>query len=312
MASTIETKINRISDNIAATYAAVAEKGGTVPEAANSDNLPEAVRSIPVSGGGSAINFSITAHETAPSESDIGSTNQIWVVSNNKTDYWAISKKNPTANLFGTDTIPVGAIWIFDYEDNLFNGLKDPGKSISIYPSKCFVYDGSTWNNKSAFIWQNSSWVQFSFDWEGELYMSGNPYESVTGGWTANGYSEFMAGVLSSDKMILEGTNSYMVGFGTVNKIDLSNHSRLHFVGNVTGTSGGPGKYGICVQYAGVVSMKAQGTVLANCATPMNVTDGDPFDISCDISNCDNGFVRAMVGRSYLCKAELTGIYLEV
>lgn len=50
MASTIETKINRISDNIAATYAAVEEMGGTVPEAANSDNLPEAVRTIPASG----------------------------------------------------------------------------------------------------------------------------------------------------------------------------------------------------------------------------------------------------------------------
>ena len=50
MASTIETKINRISNNIAATYAAVEEMGGIVPEAANSDNLPNAVRSIPASG----------------------------------------------------------------------------------------------------------------------------------------------------------------------------------------------------------------------------------------------------------------------
>ena len=50
MASTIETKINRISNNIAAAYAAVEEMGGTIPAAANSDNLPGAVRSIPASG----------------------------------------------------------------------------------------------------------------------------------------------------------------------------------------------------------------------------------------------------------------------
>lgn len=47
----IQSEIERISDNVAAAYAAVEEMGGTVPEAQNSDGLAEAVRSIPTGGG---------------------------------------------------------------------------------------------------------------------------------------------------------------------------------------------------------------------------------------------------------------------
>lgn len=47
MASTIETKINRISSNIAAAFSAVADKGGTVPDSQVSGNLASAINSIP-------------------------------------------------------------------------------------------------------------------------------------------------------------------------------------------------------------------------------------------------------------------------
>lgn len=42
----IQNEINRITNNVASAYTAVEEKGGSVPEEANSDNLAEAIRSI--------------------------------------------------------------------------------------------------------------------------------------------------------------------------------------------------------------------------------------------------------------------------
>lgn len=81
MPSTIETKINRISDNVAATYAAVEEMGGTVPEVANSDNLPEAVRSIPASGSNvdNAVLYTaqeLTDEQKTQARMNIGSVSQ--------------------------------------------------------------------------------------------------------------------------------------------------------------------------------------------------------------------------------------------
>ena len=46
----VESEILRIQRNVADTYAAVAEKGGTVPLQPNSENLPAAVSSIPAGG----------------------------------------------------------------------------------------------------------------------------------------------------------------------------------------------------------------------------------------------------------------------
>ena len=48
----IQSEIDRIQGNMADAYAAVAAKGGTLPEAQNSSNLAAAVKSIRKSGGG--------------------------------------------------------------------------------------------------------------------------------------------------------------------------------------------------------------------------------------------------------------------
>lgn len=46
----VQTEIERIKTNIADAYTAVEEKGGSIPEAANSANLPAAIASIPAGG----------------------------------------------------------------------------------------------------------------------------------------------------------------------------------------------------------------------------------------------------------------------
>ena len=56
----VQTEIARIRANVEASYAAVEEKGGTVPESAVSNGLPAAIRSIP-SGGVQLDHITITA-----------------------------------------------------------------------------------------------------------------------------------------------------------------------------------------------------------------------------------------------------------
>ena len=43
----VQSEINRISGNIASAYSAISDKGGTLPEDQNSDNLEDAILSIP-------------------------------------------------------------------------------------------------------------------------------------------------------------------------------------------------------------------------------------------------------------------------
>lgn len=51
----VQGEIDRIKGNVAAAYAAVSAKGGVLPETQNSENLSEAIESIPTSGGGSSM-----------------------------------------------------------------------------------------------------------------------------------------------------------------------------------------------------------------------------------------------------------------
>lgn len=56
----IQSELDRITGNIAEAYTKVSAKGGTLPAARNSDNLPDAIDSIP-SGGGGGKNIQYTA-----------------------------------------------------------------------------------------------------------------------------------------------------------------------------------------------------------------------------------------------------------
>lgn len=60
----ISSEITRINGNIASAYTAVSGKGGTLPTARNSANLPAAIESIPSGGGVTVEPLSVTANGT--------------------------------------------------------------------------------------------------------------------------------------------------------------------------------------------------------------------------------------------------------
>lgn len=51
----VQTEIDRISGNVTAALAAIAEKGVTVPDGSNSDALHELILSIQAGGGGDSV-----------------------------------------------------------------------------------------------------------------------------------------------------------------------------------------------------------------------------------------------------------------
>ena len=51
----VQTQIDRISGNVSAALAAIAEKGVTVPDGSNSDALAELILSIEAGGGGDSV-----------------------------------------------------------------------------------------------------------------------------------------------------------------------------------------------------------------------------------------------------------------
>ena len=61
---TIATEIQRIKDNIANTYTALEEKGATLPENQNSDNLADTVASVTTGGGGGEVRGNWTVPQT--------------------------------------------------------------------------------------------------------------------------------------------------------------------------------------------------------------------------------------------------------
>lgn len=62
----VQSEIDRISENVASTYTALSEMGATMPAQQNSDNLPGAVRTVPQGSGKSVQTDWNQMDETAP------------------------------------------------------------------------------------------------------------------------------------------------------------------------------------------------------------------------------------------------------
>lgn len=59
-----------------------------------------------------------------------------------------------------------------------FNALKK--NCVMVYPLSAMQYIDGAWDDVPAQSYQNGEWVDW---WRGELYLAGNEYESITGGW---------------------------------------------------------------------------------------------------------------------------------
>lgn len=152
------------------------------------------------------------------------------------------------------------------WKDDLYaNSDHRPDHYLFLYPSRCMLYTNSAWANVDAYIYNyKSQWAQFSYTWNGELFDNGNQYTFKTGGWeTKNGTQTSASPYL----LISNGTSNAVVG--TVNKIDVTNYSKLHFIAMGRGDyANGSAKIG----QLGIVS--SYGNALANFAAYAEIPNG--------------------------------------
>lgn len=103
--------------------------------------------------------------------------------------------------------------------------------SIQLYPSTSQQYINNAWQAITTAIYQNGEWIDL---WNGELYMLGDEYNNVTGGWDvycSGGLGTINKGLDSitvSKSGVAAGTTSAV----PVNSIDLTQFKTLKF--NIT------------------------------------------------------------------------------
>ena len=119
-----------------------------------------------------------------------------------------------------------------------FDSLKE--NTLMVYPSSAKQYLSGAWADKTAKIYQAGAWVDW---WNGELFAYGNEFAFFTGGWNnlAIGMSSgdgagsnLLTKTVNADGSWTLTSASLKNGvLHTVNKIDLTNYSKLCFEGYI-------------------------------------------------------------------------------
>lgn len=138
-------------------------------------------------GGGASLNFKVVPGLTQPGTA---AENTIWVKTEKIND-WYFSPTQP-------EGLQDWDVWFITSTKSPveFNALKKNG--VQICPTSAQQYVNGVLEIVPPMIYQNGRWTP----WIVYLYDAGNEYESVTGGWTINGYGQ------KEDSRIFLGKNA--------------------------------------------------------------------------------------------------------
>lgn len=121
-------------------------------------------------GGSGGLNFSVVGSEAQPSGPK---ENMIWAITSEPVTAWIFAAEAPTDPVKGMLWIQTGTTSAV-----AFNAVKKNG--IELYPISAKQYMGSSWVDVTCKTYQDGKWEDW---WNGELYDTGNEFESITGGW---------------------------------------------------------------------------------------------------------------------------------
>lgn len=185
-------------------------------------------------GGGAGLNFKVVGNPQPSNPVE----NTVWIDTDTPITSYIFSAAQPTGE--------EGMVWIATGTTGTieFNALKKNDITVQILSASQYV--GGAWVSKTAKIYQGGAWVEL---WNGELFVSGNPYESVTGGWSRSGYSisdDFnstnnsqvtIGEQIKCKAVIVDDANGTDKGgaCGTVNKVDITGYTKLRVKGSVSG-----------------------------------------------------------------------------
>ena len=170
----------------------------------------------------SNLNFSVKTAEAVPTAP--GKENDIVVITSVPMKNWVLTPDAP-----GGAPRNDGDVWIcYSTSGSVCNVVKSG--SVMIAPTSAFQYVGGVWENVSAVIYQGGKWVAA---WDGKLYLNGNEYETVTGGWQTQrptGYfnADGKATKNATSIALAASSNQYITATPS-KKIDLTSFDWLYF-----------------------------------------------------------------------------------
>ena len=228
----INTSAQRIKDNVSASFDAVQNKNGTVPESKVIANLPAAIESIP---SGSSLNFEIVGNPKPANPSN----NTIWLNTDTPiVNYFLVSD---IAELEADLNFDNGDVYIQIGTDSdaKFSLVDDWPNVLMVYPLSAMQYVNGAWVKLYGEASIDNEWIPFSSEWNGELYDIGNQYTDKTGGWGSSGWKPYYPNfattppTFNDSGMVITTVNSPTSGdqfviSGTQNKIDLSNYDTIN------------------------------------------------------------------------------------
>lgn len=177
--------------------------------------------------GGASLNFKIVAYtdensllQATPPENTIG------VITGAKITSWTFSVEAPADPVDGMLWIQTGTASAV-----AFNAVKKNG--IEVYPISAKQGTGTSWVDVTCKSYQNGEWADW---WNGELYIDGDQFEAVTGGWWNNpnlywnsSYKNGGQDLVYDKFLTVPAANGRSTCATTRNKIDMSSFDELAF-----------------------------------------------------------------------------------
>ena len=149
--------------------------------------------------------------------------NTIWINTDTPITGYAFSAAEPAEPVEGVVYITVGKI-----STAAFSATKK--NPVMVYPLHARQCIDGVLVAKTAMSWQNEKWVNW---WNGELYISGDEFEAVTGGvseWLYSKTSDIQGpgtATKTKDYINIKCSSKKGLAVGPENKIDLTNYSKL-------------------------------------------------------------------------------------
>lgn len=213
----------------------------------------------------------------------------------------AVISATPVGTVFVQSAEPSvaknGDLWI---SYGLTGSASVSSGNVTIYPSYAFQYLNSSWVKLPLFVWGNGKWnspVTYLLNAEDEGV-------AVTGGWNLYGTVNSMASKIPEGLKVSAANTGYQKsGVQTKNAINVSDYSRIVFVGRVTAY------YSYFGTLAGIQKNKAS-TVdeVTNNAAYVSINKSGEFSLSLDVSSYTGDYY---VGITSGLEMIVTQIYME-
>lgn len=170
-----------------------------------------------MTGGGAGLNLKVVGGTTLPTEPV---ENTVWVDTDTEISGYAFAVNqpvNPVEGMVWIETSPSESSAPMDV------GIKN---TAMLYPIAAKQYISGSWVDKVAQAYINGEWLDW---WDGGLYVAGDTYDSVTGGFVSVGFPATAPSVTyNANYVTLVQKNMTWEGlWRTNNLIDLSGFSKI-------------------------------------------------------------------------------------